>query len=66
MRIHFLGGVETVTGSQHLIEVGGRRVLRDCGLFHGEPKIRAALAQALRALQAAPVLEPQTGETVEL
>ncbi|TAN38035.1 MAG: MBL fold metallo-hydrolase [Verrucomicrobia bacterium] len=35
MRIQFLGGVETVTGSQHLIEAGGRRVLRDCGLFQG-------------------------------
>jgi metallo-beta-lactamase family protein len=35
MRIQFLGGVETVTGSQHLLEVGGQRVLRDCGLFQG-------------------------------
>ena len=35
MRIQFLGGVETVTGSQHLIEAGGRRVLRDCGLCQG-------------------------------
>ena len=35
MRIQFLGGVETVTGSQHLLEAGGRRVLRDCGLFQG-------------------------------
>lgn len=66
MRMQFLGGVETVTGAQHLSEVGGRRVLRDGGLFHGEPKIRTVLAQALRALQAVPVLEPQTGEVVEL
>jgi metallo-beta-lactamase family protein len=36
MRIQFLGGVETVTGSQHLVEAGGRRVLRDCGLFQGK------------------------------
>ena len=35
MQIQFLGGVETVTGSQHLVEVGGHRVLRDCGLFQG-------------------------------
>ena len=35
MKIHFLGGVETVTGSQHLVEVDGLRVLRDCGLYQG-------------------------------
>ncbi|MCX7010887.1 MAG: MBL fold metallo-hydrolase [Kiritimatiellaeota bacterium] len=35
MRIQFLGGVETVTGSQHLLEANGHRVLRDCGLFQG-------------------------------
>ena len=39
---------------------------RRIALVHGDPKIRAALAQTLRAVQAAPVLEPQTGETVEL
>lgn len=35
MRIHFLGGVDTVTGSRHMVEVNGRLVLRDCGLFQG-------------------------------
>ena len=35
MKIHFLGGVETVTGSQHLVEVDGTRVLSDCGLYQG-------------------------------
>ena len=35
MRIQFLGGVETVTGSQHVLEANGHRVLRDCGLFQG-------------------------------
>jgi metallo-beta-lactamase family protein len=38
MKIHFLGGVETVTGSQHLVEVDGKRVLRDCGLYQGRRK----------------------------
>jgi metallo-beta-lactamase family protein len=35
MRIHFLGGVDTVTGSQHLVEANGHRVLRDAGMFQG-------------------------------
>ena len=35
MKLHFLGGVETVTGSQHLVEVDGMKVLRDCGLYQG-------------------------------
>ena len=38
MKIHFLGGVTTVTGSQHLVEVDGKRVLRDCGLYQGRRK----------------------------
>jgi len=35
MRTHFLGGVDTVTGSQHLVEANGHRVLRDAGMFQG-------------------------------
>ena len=38
MRIHFLGGVDTVTGTQHIVESGGGRVLRDCGLYQGHRK----------------------------
>ena len=35
MLIRFLGAADTVTGSRHLVEHGGARVLLDCGLFQG-------------------------------
>ncbi len=38
MKITFHGAVGTVTGSQHLLEVNGRRILLDCGLFQGKRK----------------------------
>lgn len=38
--IQFLGAARTVTGSKHLIEVGGYRVMVDCGLFQGLKKLR--------------------------
>jgi metallo-beta-lactamase family protein len=36
----FLGAAGTVTGSQHLLEGDGRRVLLDCGLFQGLKELR--------------------------
>lgn len=35
----FLGAAETVTGSRHLLQVGGRKILIDCGLFQGGRKL---------------------------
>lgn len=40
MRLIFLGGVGTVTGSKYLVESGGRRILVDCGLFQGFKQLR--------------------------
>src|SRR5262245_43665547 len=36
----FLGAAGTVTGSKHLLEVAGRRVLVDCRLFQGVKELR--------------------------
>jgi metallo-beta-lactamase family protein len=38
MKITFHGAARTVTGSQHLLTVQGKRLLLDCGLFQGRRK----------------------------
>jgi metallo-beta-lactamase family protein len=40
MEIRFLGAADAVTGSRHLVDVGGERVLLDCGLFQGYKTLR--------------------------
>jgi metallo-beta-lactamase family protein len=36
----FLGAARTVTGSKYLLDVDGRRILFDCGLFQGLKELR--------------------------
>jgi metallo-beta-lactamase family protein len=36
----FLGAARTVTGSKHLLDVNGTRILFDCGLFQGLKELR--------------------------
>ena len=42
MKLTFLGAAGTVTGSKHLLELGGQRILADCGLFQGKKELRLA------------------------
>ncbi|MFC1923225.1 MBL fold metallo-hydrolase [Chloroflexota bacterium] len=38
MKVTFHGAAQTVTGSQHLLEVNGQRLLLECGLYQGRRK----------------------------
>jgi metallo-beta-lactamase family protein len=38
--IQFLGAAGTVTGSKHLVEFKGKKILIDCGLFQGLKELR--------------------------
>ena len=40
MRIKFLGGTGTVTGSKYLLSAGTSNILVDCGLFQGYKQLR--------------------------
>jgi metallo-beta-lactamase family protein len=55
----FLGAAGTVTGSKHLLELDGHRILVDCGLFQGMKELR------LRNWSALP-LDPRTIDAVVL
>jgi len=35
MHLQFQGAARTVTGSMHILSVGGKTLLLDCGIFHG-------------------------------
>jgi metallo-beta-lactamase family protein len=36
MHIHFHGAARTVTGSLHILSVGRKTILLDCGIYHGK------------------------------
>jgi metallo-beta-lactamase family protein len=40
MKISFLGGAGTVTGSKYLVDIYHKKILIDCGLFQGKKEFR--------------------------
>ncbi len=38
INLHFLGADQTTTGSMHMVECNGKKVLMDCGLLQGKRK----------------------------
>lgn len=59
LRLTFLGGAGTVTGSKYLLEIDSRRVLIDCGLFQGLKRLRERNRQPLP-------FDPQTLDAIVL
>jgi metallo-beta-lactamase family protein len=47
MKISFYGAARSVTGSRHVIETGGTRLLLDCGLFQGRRQVSDRLNRRL-------------------
>ena len=41
MQVTFLGAAGEVTGSMHLVEAAGKRILLDCGMIQGSPEAEA-------------------------
>jgi len=39
--VRFCGAARTVTGSCHLFEMDGKRILVDCGMFQGHKTLKA-------------------------
>jgi len=50
MKVKFIGGVGTVTGSKTLVESNGIRILIDCGLFQGIKSLRELNWESLPVL----------------
>ena len=47
MKLSFHGADRDVTGSCHLVECAGKKVLIDCGLYHGGARVGRGKRQAV-------------------
>jgi metallo-beta-lactamase family protein len=60
MKLKFCGAAGTTTGSQHLLEINGKRILLDCGLYQGSRH------QAYEVNCCFPYFDPKTIDAVIL
>ncbi len=60
MKIKFCGAAGTTTGSQHLLEVNGSRILLDCGMYQGRRE------ESLRINREFPYFNPKEIDCVVL
>ena len=60
MKIHFCGADGTTTGSQHLLEVNGKKILLDCGMYQGRRE------EAFRINRDFPYFKPDEVDAVVL
>jgi len=51
MKISFHGADRNVTGSCHLVECAGRKILIDCGLYQGNRELREENTEELDLIQ---------------
>ena len=59
----FLGAAGTVTGSKHLLDLDGRKILVDCGLFQGLKELRLRNWAALPLDPSKKAKSPEDEET---
>jgi len=65
LKLSFYGADRTVTGSCHLVECAGKRILIDCGLYQGGREMEEESGYTVDALEKIGVIVPCPGYSEE-